>query len=61
MKFFKKKEHRENPAEFKCDIKKVEGMSKREYLEYYINVLESQIKQATQILKEKKKELKGLK
>ena len=57
---FKRKEHREDPYEFKCDLKNVEGMSKEEYLKYYIGVLEKQISQASKILKEKKAELKKL-
>jgi len=44
----------------KSKIKKVEHMDKKAYLKYYIKVLENQIKQATKILKEKKKELKKL-
>ena len=58
-KLFKRK-HREDPQEFKIDLKNVEGMSQEEYLKYYIKVLEKQIDEAGKILKQKKVELKKL-
>ena len=63
MKLFKRKKEcvQPNPAEFKCDQKTVESMDRKTYLKYYISVLEKQIKEASKILKLKKKELKELK
>jgi len=58
--FRKKKEERQNPCEFICDSKKVEKMSREEYLKYYIKVLTKQINEASKILKQKKAELKLL-
>ncbi len=43
------------------NIKKVSKMDRKTYLNYYINLLEKQIREATKILHEKKKELKSLK
>ncbi len=42
-------------------IDKVEHMKRKQYLKYYIEVLEENIKEAKDILKQKKKELKKLK
>ena len=42
------------------EIKKVEDMGRKEYLRYYIHVLEENISEAEKVLKEKKKELKEL-
>jgi hypothetical protein len=36
-------------------------MDRKEYLQYYIKVLEKQIKEASKILEQKKKELRTLK
>jgi hypothetical protein len=41
--------------------KAVEGMDRKEYLQYYIKVLEKQIFEASKILEKKKKELKKIK
>ncbi len=43
------------------EIEVIEGMPRKEYLEYYVKVLEENIKEAKKILEEKKEELKGLK
>ena len=43
------------------EIEVIEGMPRKEYLEYYVKVLEENIKEAKNILEEKKEELKGLK
>ncbi|MBL7051921.1 MAG: hypothetical protein ISS01_02425 [Nanoarchaeota archaeon] len=41
--------------------KRVAKMDKKQYLKYYIKILEEQINEASKILKEKKKKLKKLK
>ena len=41
--------------------KAVEGMDRKEYLQYYIKVLEKQISEASKILEKKKDELKKIK
>lgn len=43
------------------EIKKVDKMKRREYLKYYIKVLEENISEAKKVLAQKKKELKNLK
>jgi len=43
------------------EIKKVEGMKRKEFLKYHIKVLEETIDEAKKVLKDKKKELKNLK
>ena len=42
-------------------MSKVEYMDRKEYPQYYIKVLEKQIKEASKILEKKKKELKKIK
>jgi hypothetical protein len=49
------------PSNIKKKTKRVEKLDQKSYLKYYIKVLEEQIKEATKILKEKKRELKKLK
>jgi len=41
-------------------LKKVEKMDRKEYLKYYIKVLEENISEAKKVLAQKKKELKKL-
>jgi len=48
------------PKCVESNLKAVEGMDKKTYLQYYIKVLESQIKEASKILEQKKKELARL-
>ena len=43
------------------EIKKVEKMSRKEYLKYYITILTENVKEAQKVLNEKKTELKNLK
>ena len=43
------------------ELKKVESMNRKKYLEYYVKVLEENINEAKKILKQKKKELRKLK
>ena len=42
------------------NLKIVEKMDKKTYLKYYIGVLEKQIKEATKILEQKKRELRNI-
>lgn len=43
------------------NMKLVEKMDKKTYLKYYIGVLETQIKEASKILEQKRKELSRMK
>jgi len=42
------------------EIKKVEGMERKQFLKYHIKVLEETIGEAKKVLEQKKKELKKL-
>jgi len=43
------------------EVDKVEHMNRKQYLKYYIKVLQENIKEAQKVLKQKQKELKKLK